>query len=425
MKKKEKLIDEDFLLSAPFFEESMKADYEIITPLMLEPHFTLIIAALKAKGYNFTMLEETNPIILQEGLKYIHNDSCYPLICVASLIISKLKSMEDTSKIAIALTQTGGGCRATNYIPLLRKALLSAGFKDIPFLIIHLGNPFLSKGIKVDFDFFKKVISGLVYGDILMHLRNLTRTYEVEKGSVDTKVNYWKNKIAQQYLNKRGSSNSDVKRNLKEIIRDFESTEIKKFTAPKVGIVGEIYVKYAPLGNNNLENFLVNEGCEIKVPGLIAFILFCLQNQLYDQLYYGGRRKLLFIIKPVLWYFLSKEKLINKALRKSSLPLITPFKQTITYCRQIIKHGAKMGEGWLLSAEIVELIHEGYPNIVCAQPFGCLPNHILGKGVIKRVRHFHPESNIVPIDYDTSVSRVNQENRLRLMLAIAKENLNK
>ena len=422
MKKNEKEIDSEFLLSAPFFEESMKADYEIITPLMLDPHFGIIISALKSKGYNFTMLEETNPEILQEGLKYIHNDSCYPLICVTSLIITKLKSMENTSKVAIALTQTGGGCRATNYIPLLRKALLAAGFSNIPFLIIHLGNPFLSKGIKVDLDFFRKVMSGLVYGDILMHLKNLTITYETNKGSANALVEIWKNKISSQYGTKHGYSSRDVKKNLKLIISDFENLPIQKFNAPKVGIVGEIYVKYAPLGNNNLENFLINEGCEIRVPGLLAFILFCLQNQLYDQLYYGGRKKLLFVIRPVLWYFLSKEKLINKALNKSHFPLVTPFKQTITYCRQIIKHGAKMGEGWLLSAEIVELIHEGYPNIVCAQPFGCLPNHILGKGVIKRVRHFYPDANIVPIDYDTSVSRVNQENRLRLMLAIAKEN---
>jgi len=414
--------NDDFLMSAPFVDERKKSEYDVLVPLMMEPHLRFLISALESMGYNLVPLEETNPEILQEGLKFIHNDSCYPLTCVASQIISKLKTMTDTSRVAIALTQTGGGCRATNYIPLMRKALIAAGFKDIPFLIIHLGNPFLSKGVKIDLSFFKKVISAVCYGDLLMHLRNSTRTYEVNHGDADKLMKKWMIEISKQYKSRKGSSGGDIKRNMKAMVTDYQNLPIVQTDAPKVGIVGEIYVKYSPLGNNSLEEFLVNERCEIRVPGLLAFILFCLQNQLYDQKYYGGRGKILLIIKPILWYFLSKEKALNRALKDSKFQPIPPFKETMTYCRGIIKHGAKMGEGWLLAAEIVELIHEDYPNIVCAQPFGCLPNHILGKGVIKRVRQFHPKANIVPIDYDASVSRVNQENRLRLMLAIAREN---
>ena len=431
MSKKDKNKDylnqenDPFLLSAPFIEYEKRGDYEILVPLMMEPHLRFVVGAIESMGYHCKLLDQSDPSILQEGLKYIHNDSCYPLICVASQIITTLKSMKDTSKAAIALTQTGGGCRATNYIPLIRKALIAAGFDNIPFMIIHLGNPFLSKGIKINLNFFRKIISAISYGDFLMHLNNSTRTYEVEKGSAHVIMKKWMEDINQQYGQGKGFSSRDVKKNLRGILKDYEALPIKKFNAPKVGVVGEIYVKYSPLGNNNLEKFLVDEGCEIRVPGLYAFILFCFTNTLYDRKYYGGHLKTVSIIKPIFWYFTKKEGLLNKILRGSSFKPIPPFKETQTYCRGIVKHGAKMGEGWLLVSEIMELIHEGYPNIVCAQPFGCLPNHILGKGIIKRVRSLQPESNIVPIDYDASVSRVNQENRLRLMLAIAKEKLEK
>lgn len=415
--------DDPFLLDSPILDESKKGEYELLIPSMMNIHMRVLASTLESMGYHTTLLTSTAPELIQEGLRYVHNDSCYPLVCVAGQFIHQLKQMKDTSKVALAMTQTGGGCRATNYVPILRKALINAGFGHVPFLLLHLGNPFLSKGIKITFSFLKMMVSAISYGDMLMYLFNQTRSYEVNPGESNKLVDEWVHKLSLQYQANKGQKSRYVLRNLKQMVKDFSILPLVLENKPKVGIVGEIYVKYSPLGNNNLEEFLVKEGAEIKIPGLFTFILFCFQNQFYDHYYYGGRFKLVMILKPIFWYFQAQEAKLNKALKNSNFPLIARFQETKKFCNGVIKHGAKMGEGWLLTAEMMELNHEGYPNIVCTQPFGCLPNHICGKGVIKRIRTLNPDSNIVPIDYDASGSRVNQENRLRLMLAVAKEKI--
>ncbi len=417
-------MKEKFILDYPTFTDQMKNTHTILIPSFLDSHMALIAGAIERKGYKVKLLKNTDTTLVKEGLKYVHNDTCYPALCVIGQFLDALRHEEDVDHVALALTQTGGGCRATNYVPLLRKALKNAGFGQVPVITLNLGNLKASEGIKIDISFLMDLLAAVTYGDTLMFLYNKTRSYETTKGASIDLVEKWNNKIREELKNGKGSKFRIIKRNLKSMVTDFNNLPLENKNKVKVGIVGEIYVKYASIGNNGLEKMLIDQGAEIMVPGVFGFLMYCFANGEYDRRYYKTKLSKK-IYNTILLLFITRyEKLMINSIKKySKFPPMNAFRETRKESLGIIKHGAKMGEGWLLSAEMSELIKTGYSNIICAQPFGCLPNHVCGKGVMNKLKSLFPESNITPIDYDSSASKVNQDNRIKLMLAVAKEKL--
>ncbi len=409
----------------PVFTRDMRKDHTILIPSMLDIHFAIVEQALQSCGYKVEICQNKGPDVVNEGLKYVHNDTCYPALLVIGQFIDNLKHRDDTHNVVLLITQTGGGCRASNYIHLLRKALIKAGFEYVPVMSLNASNLEKDSGLQFTLPLIRTTVAALVYGDLIMYLHNKTRSYEVKKGATQEVVDYWIKKLREQFDHKRGGKWKDVKKNCKEICQDFEKIELdKSVIKPKVGIVGEIYVKYAALGNNDLEEFLVNEGAEVMVPGLFGFLDYSCYNGVYDHLIYGGKRLASLVNKFIIHYIAKRENLMIKCIKENTgFTPMNPFKETKDKNEGVLDRGTKMGEGWLLTAEMVELVEMGYKNIVCTQPFGCLPNHICGKGVMKRIKTLHPEANIVAVDYDPSATRVNQENRIKLMLSVAREHL--
>jgi predicted nucleotide-binding protein (sugar kinase/HSP70/actin superfamily) len=407
------------------FTREMRKEYTILCPMMAPIHFRLIVNVMNNCGYHFELLSTTGPNIVQEGLKYVHNDTCYPALLVIGQFIDALHSGKyDLNKTALVMSQTGGGCRASNYIHLLRKALKKAGMEQIPVISINLSFLEHNPGFQITLSMIRKFVAGLVYGDALMLLHNQTEAYEVNQGESGLKVEKWIAELSDQFNHGRGLSLKEQKENLIRIVHDFASVPIQKVTKVKVGIVGEIYVKYSALGNNHLEDFLREQGCEINVPGLMGFGLFKVDNRLDDIRLYGGNPVKRFFVQKLMNYLLKIQNVLIEAVKTEPRYLPpTPYAHTRSLVKGVIGYGDKMGEGWLLTAEMLELTEQGYENIVCAQPFGCLPNHICGKGMIHKIRTVDKRSNIVPIDYDPSATRVNQENRIKLMLAVAREKL--
>lgn len=407
------------------FTREMKKEYTILAPMMAPIHFRLIINVLKNCGYHFELLDTNNPNIVQEGLKYVHNDTCYPALLVIGQFIDALHSGKyDVNKTALVITQTGGGCRASNYIHLLRKALKKAGLEQVPVVSLNLSFLERNPGFHLTLSMLRKFIAAMVYGDALMLLRNQTEAYEVNKGESNAKVEKWSDFLTDKFNHGQALSRKEQKRYLFEIVKDFATISIRKTPKVKVGVVGEIYVKYAALGNNNLEDFLREQDCEVNVPGLMNFALFKVDNRLEDIKLYGGNKIKYVVVNMLMKYLLAMQDTLIEAI--SSEPRFQPpepYAHTKRLVKGVIGYGDKMGEGWLLTAEMMELTEQGYENIVCAQPFGCLPNHICGKGMIHRIKAIDETSNIVPIDYDPSATRVNQENRIKLMLAVAREKL--
>ncbi|XOQ47238.1 MAG: 2-hydroxyglutaryl-CoA dehydratase [Thermocaproicibacter melissae] len=409
------------------FTKEMKKEYTILAPMMAPIHFRLIINVLRNCGYNFELLENDGPNVVQEGLKYVHNDTCYPALLVIGQFIDALHSGKyDVNKTALVITQTGGGCRASNYIHLLRKALKKAGLEQVPVISMNLSFLEHNPGFHITLSMIRKFVAAMVYGDALMLLRNQTEAYEVHKGDSNKMVEKWSNYLTDQFNHGKALSRKQQREILFRIVKDFASIEIKKVPKVKVGVVGEIYVKYSSLGNNNLEDFLRGQDCEVNVPGLMNFALFKVDNRLEDIKLYGGNPIKYFFVNLLMKYLLEMQDTLIEAIKSEPrYHAPQPYAHTKSLINGVIGYGDKMGEGWLLTAEMLELAEEGYENIVCAQPFGCLPNHISGKGMIHRIKAINEKSNIVPIDYDPSATRVNQENRIKLMLAVARENLNK
>ena len=407
------------------FTKEMKKEYKILVPNMLPIHFSLIINVFSGHGYDVEMLTNTGPDVVQEGLKYVHNDTCYPALLVIGQMIDALNSGRyDISKTALMITQTGGGCRASNYIHLLRKALKKAGYGHIPVISLNLSGLEKNSGFKFTLPMIRKTLATLAYGDLLMLLKNQVKPYEVNENDSDKLVDDWVLKLTQQFKQNKGYRYREMVKNLNEIASDFANIKIEKTEKVKVGIVGEIYVKYSSLGNSGLEKFLESQGCEIMVPGVMGFVIFKADNRLEDIKLYGGSRIKYKVIMAFMKYFLKIENAIIDAVQQHDC-FIAPSSYTHlkTLINGVVGYGNKMGEGWLLTAEMLELIEQGYENIVCTQPFGCLPNHIVGKGMIRKIKEMHPDSNIVPIDYDPGATKVNQENRIKLMLSVARERL--
>lgn len=412
-------------MSFPVFTKEMRKTHTILVPSMLDIHMPLFEGILKQSGYKVEVMKNEGPRVVEEGLKYVHSDTCYPALLVIGQFIDNLKHRDDTHNVALLITQTGGGCRASNYIYLLRKALIKAGFDYIPILSFNLSTFNKNAGFSLSFKSVLKLVQAIVYGDTLMYLYNKTRSYEKEKNTALNLTKSWIEKLNNEFALNRGIGYKDMKKNINQIVKDFDNIDVNITNKPKVGVVGEIYIKYASLGNNHLEDLLVSLDAEIQVPGLIGFILYTVYNFEYDYKLYKKNKILQFASKILIKYLRRRETLMINAIKTTKYEPMQYFEHTKDLSEGILDHGTKMGEGWLLTAEMVELIQIGYGNIVCAQPFGCLPNHICGKGVIKKIKQLYPESNIVAIDYDPSATRVNQENRIKLMLAIAKENMTK
>ncbi|MFA5535772.1 MAG: 2-hydroxyglutaryl-CoA dehydratase [Bacillota bacterium] len=402
----------------------MLKEYTILIPEMCPVHFALFENVFAEYGYNVKTLTNEGPAVVHEGLKYVHNDTCYPALLVTGQMLDALKSGKyDLDKVALLMTQTGGGCRASNYIYLIRKALKKANLGHIPVLSLDLGSIGLGGGFKLTPSMIKKLLVAITYGDALMLLYNQVRPYEAVKGLSDQLVDYWIKLLGQLFVQGKGYGLIQIQKNLQAMVKAFDKIERLNQDKIKVGIVGEIYMKYSPLGNNHLADFLVGEDCEIRLPSLMGFLMYSLNNSIEDVNLYGGSQFKKGIAATLLNYLSLFENLLIKAVKKySNFTAPSPFSHLKSLVDGVIERGCKMGEGWVLTADMIDLIQTGYENIVCAQPFGCLPNHIAGKGMIRKIKELHPIANIVPIDYDPGATKVNQENRIKLMLSIAKEN---
>jgi predicted nucleotide-binding protein (sugar kinase/HSP70/actin superfamily) len=401
------------------FTEAMRKDYTILAPTMLPMHFKLISNILNGYGYHMEILETSGRHIIEKGLKYVHNDTCYPALLVIGQMIDALESGKyDPHKTALMISQTGGGCRASNYVSLLRKALEKAGYAYIPVISFNVVGLEKHPGFQLTLPVLHRLLYAVLYGDLLMSLRNQCKPYELEPGASDALADLWTRRLAEEMRSSRTVSYRKVKRDYAEIVRDFAALPRTAEKKPKIGIVGEIYVKFSPLGNNNLEQFLLSEGAEPVMPGLLDFCLYCVYNGVLDSELYG-MAKLKGAGSKVAYNFLvAKQQDLIRAIRENSdFEPMTSFDHTRRLPEGFIGMGAKMGEGWLLTAEMLELAQQGAAGIVCTQPFGCLPNHIAGKGMMKPIREAYPEVSIVAIDYDPGATQINQENRIKLMLS--------
>lgn len=405
----------------PIFTEEMKKTHKILMPMMLEPHFSLLCEVLRDEGYDIELLRTNHSSIAEEGLKYTHNDMCYPAILVIGQFIDALKSGKyDTHRTALIITQTGGGCRASNYIHLLRKALKSSGYEYVPVISASASNLEKHEGFKLSINAIYKCMNVLLYGDFLLCIYNQARSHEVVKGesaqALQESVEFLKATMKTGSLGKR-------KENYMYILEKFNNIALYDKVKPRVGIVGEIYMKYSALGNNKLEEFLIEEGAEPVVSGFIDFLLYCISNSQSDRVLYNIKSKYEIGRRAFIDYVIKKQReMINVIENNSRFIAPGDFKEIYNAADGIINKGVKMGEGWLLTAEMVSHIKNDVNNIVCAQPFGCLPNHIVARGVMGKIRKEYPKANILAIDYDPGASKTNQENRLKLMLMNATYN---
>ena len=402
------------------FTEQMRKDYTILVPDMSPIHFEILESALASCGYKVEVLKADSKCI-DYGLKYVNNDACYPsLIVVGQFMQALLSGKYDLHKVALIITQTGGGCRATNYIGFIRRALEKAGMGYIPVISMSAGiekNP----GLKVNLEMANKALQALIYGDVFMRVLYKTRPYEKVKDSANALHEKWK-KIAIESVKK--ANKKQFKKNIQNIVKEFDELELVDIKKPKVGIVGEILVKFMPLANNFIVELLEEEGAEAVCPDLIDFFMYSLYNANFKAEYLGKKKSSAKINNFLIWFIERYRKCANDALAASKRfhPTV-PIQKLAEYASPIVSCGNQTGEGWFLTGEMIELIKSGVPNIVCTQPFGCLPNHVVGKGVIKELRHQYPDSNIVAVDYDPGASEVNQLNRIKLMLSTAGKNL--
>lgn len=414
-------------LNRVIFTEKMRKDYTILCPQMSPIHFELLQPAFRACGYNFEILDNDNRHSIDVGLKYVNNDACYPSLCVVGQIMDALLSGKyDLHKVAVVITQTGGGCRATNYIGFIRRALEKAGLEYIPVISINMSGLESNPGFQLNAELLIRAAYGAIFGDIFMRCVYRMRPYEKETGSVNALHRKWV-KICQDFLSsKKLPGYFKFRRLCRQIIEEFDAVPVTDEKKPRVGIVGEILVKFAPMANNHLVELLEAEGAEAVVPDLLDFMLYCFYNQIYKAEYLGTKKSSASTARLAIWAIGQVRGAAASAFKKSRhfAPPASIY-DLVSYAEPIVSIGNQTGEGWFLTGEMVELIHQGVNNIVCTQPFGCLPNHVVGKGVIKELRRRYPESNVVAIDYDPGASEVNQLNRIKLMLSTAQKNMKK
>ncbi len=407
------------------FTREMRKDYTILCPQMSPIHFSLLEPAFRASGYHIEVLPNDNKQAVDTGLKYVNNDACYPsLMVVGQIMDAILSGRYDTNKLAVIITQTGGGCRASNYIGFIRRALKKAGYEHIPVISANLsgleGNP----GFKLSLPLILRGIYGVVFGDIFMKCTYRLRPYEAVPGSVNAMHEKWQ-KVCIRFLSNGYPSRRKFKKLCRDIIADFDTNiELLNVKKPRVGVVGEILVKFLPAANNHLVELLESEGAEAVVPDLLDFLNYCFYNQNFKVEKLGFAKKKAALanlgIKALEWFRAPASEAFAKS-RHFTPPV--RIEKLGRMASDIVSLGNQTGEGWFLTGEMLELIHSGASNIVCTQPFACLPNHVVGKGVIKELRRLYPKANIVAIDYDPGASEVNQLNRIKLMLSTANKNL--
>ena len=429
MKKRENLEQThengDYECKKKIFTKDMKKDYTILIPQMAPIHFELLESAVRASGYNVELLRECTDHTVETGLKYVNNDACYPSILTTGQMIEALQSGKyDLNKTALIMSQTGGGCRATNYIGFIRKALKDAGFENVPVISFNVVGMEKMPGFKITVPLVERLLKMVVYADLLQKMLTKNRAYEVNKGETQKLFDEWMEKC-KKLLEK--SSLKEFKQSIYDIVNDFENIKLDtSIEKPKVGIVGEVLIKYHPFGNNFVANKLEEEGAEVILPDFMGFVKFIATHKItFNQLIKTDKMKAK-IFKTAIKLIDILEKDERIALANSKKGYLQPCNiwELEDKVKDILSIGNQTGEGWFLTAEMIEYIEHGIPNIVCVQPFACLPNHVVGKGVIKTIRNKFPEANIAPIDYDPGASEANQTNRIKLLMTVAKDNLN-
>ena len=410
--------------SRVYFTKEMKKNYTILCPQMSPIHFDLIEPAVRSCGYNLEVLQNSDRTAVDTGLKYVNNDACYPsLIVVGQIMDALLSGKYDLEHTAVIMSQTGGGCRASNYIGFIRRALERAGMPQIPVISLNANGMETNPGFKITLPLLTKAMQAVVYGDLFMRVLYATRPYEAKAGSANALHEKWK-AICIKSLQKRSLSMAEFNRNIRGIVHDFDELPRRNVQKPRVGIVGEILVKFSPLANNHVVELLEAEGAEAVMPDLLDFLLYCFYNSNFKADNLGGKRSTAHLCNmgiSLLEYF---RRTCRRELERSTHFLPPARIQDLaSMAKHYVSLGNQTGEGWFLTGEMLELIHSGTTNIICTQPFGCLPNHIVGKGVIKELRASHPEANIIAVDYDPGASEVNQLNRIKLMLSTAQNNL--
>ncbi|HOM02468.1 MAG TPA: acyl-CoA dehydratase activase-related protein [Acetivibrio sp.] len=406
------------------FTEEMRKRHTILVPQMSPIHFQLLEEAFNVSGYNLKVLPYVDKKAVDEGLKYVNNDACYPSIIVVGQLMEALKSGEyDLNNTSLMITQTAGGCRATNYIGFIRKALKDAGLSHIPVISLNFAGLEKNPGFKFTLGLANKALIALVYGDLLMRVLYRVRPYEKVKGSANALYEHWVEKCKESI---RTGSHKTFNENVRKIVEDFDNLEIYGVEKPKVGLVGEILVKFHPQANNNIVDIIEREGAEAVMPDLTDFLLYCAYNQNFKYTHLSGKKLDCMInnaaIAGIEFYRRTMRKALNQSKRFHAPCTIY---ELADMASEILSVGNHTGEGWFLTAEMIELIKSGAKNIVCMQPFACLPNHVTGKGMIKELKRRYPDSNIVAVDYDPGASEVNQLNRIKLMLSVAFKNLKK
>lgn len=409
-----------------YFTKEMKKTYTILCPQMSPIHFDLVEPAVRSFGYHIEVLKNHNRSAVDVGLQYVNNDACYPsLIVIGQIMDALLSGKYDLDHTAILMSQTGGGCRASNYIGFIRRALEKAGMPQIPVISVNANGMEKNPGFTFTVPLLTKAMQAIVYGDTFMRVLYATRPYEAESGSANALHEKWKARCIAS-LSRRSAGMIEFGRNIRGIIRDFDNLPRKDIKKPKVGIVGEILVKFSPLANNHIVELLESEGAEAVMPDLMDFLLYSFYNNNFKAEYLGAKKSTARLCNAgisLLEYFrITARKELKKSLHFTPPSAI---EELAEMAKGFVSLGNQTGEGWFLTGEMLELIHSGVSNIICTQPFGCLPNHIVGKGVIKELRRHYPESNIIAVDYDPGASEVNQLNRIKLMLATAVKNMNR
>ena len=406
------------------FTKEMKKDYTILVPQMLPIHFEFVTRAVAADGYKVEYLRDCTQHTVETGLKYVNNDACYPSILVTGQMIEALQSGKyDLNKTALIMSQTGGGCRATNYIGFIRKALKDAGFENIPVISFNIVGMEKMPGFKLTVPLMERLLKMVVYGDLLQKMLTKNRVYEVHKGETQKLFDHWMEKC-KKLLEK--STNKEFKQSIYDIVNDFEKIELDtSIKKPKVGIVGEVLIKYHPFGNNYVANILEKEGAEVILPDFMGFAKFMCTHKITFNNLLNTNKTSSKIMKAAIKLIDILEKDVKIALANSKKGYLQPCDiwHLEDKVKDVLSIGNQTGEGWFLTAEMIEYIENDIPNIICVQPFACLPNHVVGKGVIKTIRSMYPDANISPVDYDPGASESNQTNRIKLLMTVAKDNL--
>ena len=417
------------------FVKDMKKNYTIVGPQMSPIHMSLVEAVIRSGGYKFDILKHASRGDVETGLKYVNNDACYPAIMVVGQLIDAiLEGKYDPDHVALAITQTGGMCRATNYFGLIRKALVDAGYPQIPVIAISTQGLEDNPGFKATLPLLHRAIKALILGDLLMKCLYRVRPYEVEKGSANKLYELWdaivRETIEHHGYSKTAAKTPSIKKGYlpynvlaKEIVKSFDNLPLRDIPRKvRVGVVGEILVKYQPDANNHVVDVIESQDCEAVVPGIMEFMTTrpYITDWNEKNLGMGGNKTLYALMRKGL-------DLYNAPIKAALVTSHGKFKQDepmpelVKKAAEVTSIGVQAGEGWLLTAEILELIEQGCPNVICAQPFACLPNHVTGRGMFGKIRRLHPEANIVSIDYDPGASEANQLNRIKLMIAAAKK----